>query len=78
MNPGMRLRVGHQHSQFWPILARFSDYYSLFWGPRVISTINKPRGAFTCLSSTLTILADFRPFRALLLIVLGCQSDFHH
>ena len=38
----MRLRVGHQHSQFWPILARFLDYYSLFWGPEVISTINEP------------------------------------
>ena len=32
----MRLRVGHQHSQFWLILARFMDYYSPFWGqPRV-------------------------------------------
>ena len=38
----MRLRVGHQHWQFWPILARFMDYYSLFWGPGVISTINEP------------------------------------
>ena len=42
----MRLRVGHQHSQFLPILARFVDYYSLFWGPGVISTINEPWGAF--------------------------------
>ena len=39
----MRLRVSHQHSQFWPILARFVDYYSPFWGPRVTSTINEPR-----------------------------------
>ena len=37
----MRLRVGHPHWQFWPILARFVDYYSLFWGPRVISTIKE-------------------------------------
>ena len=37
----MRLRVGHQHSQIWPILAHFMDYYSLFWGPGVISTINE-------------------------------------
>ena len=44
----MRLRVGHEHSQFWPILARFVDYYSLLWGPGVISTINEPRGALTC------------------------------
>ena len=38
----MRLRLCRQHSQFWPILARFMDYYSLFCGPGVISTINKP------------------------------------
>ena len=37
----MRLRVGHEHSQFSLILARFVDYYSLFWGPGVISTINE-------------------------------------
>ena len=34
----MRLCVGHQHSQIWPILARFV----VFWGPGVISTINEP------------------------------------
>src|SRR3954469_18761207 len=33
---------------FWPNLTRFVDYYSLFWGPGVISTIDEPRGAFTC------------------------------
>ena len=44
----MRLRVGHQHSQFWPILACFMDYYSLFWGPGLISTSNEPCRAFTC------------------------------
>ena len=54
----MRLRVGHQHSQFWPSLARFVDYYSLFWGPGVISTIDEPQGALTCRSSTLAVLAD--------------------
>ena len=43
MNPRVRLRVGHQHSQFWPILARFMDYYSLFWGLGVISMINEHR-----------------------------------
>ena len=52
----MRLRVGHQHLQFWPILDRFVDYYSLFWGPGVISTIAEPQGALTCRSSTLTFL----------------------
>ena len=44
----VRLRVGHQHSQFWPILACFMDYYSLFWGPGLISTSNEPCHAFTC------------------------------
>ena len=61
----MRLRVGHQHSQFWLILARFMDYYSLFWGPGVISTINEHLGAFMCRSSTLAfwrILAHFMDY----------------
>ena len=44
----VRLRVGHQHSQFWLILACFMDYYSLFWGPGLISTSNEPCHAFTC------------------------------
>ena len=42
--PEVRLRVGHQHSQIWPILACFVYYYSLFWGPGVISTINTNPG----------------------------------
>src|SRR6187399_1163168 len=65
--PGVRLRVGHQHSQFWPILACFVDYYSPFWCPGQNSTINEPRGAFTCRSSALAVLADSGPFRGLLL-----------
>ena len=73
----MRLRVGHQPSQFWPILARFMDYYSLFWGPRVITTIKKPWDAFTYRSSTLAVLADSGAFHELLLTVLGSQSDFN-
>ena len=73
----MRLRVGDQHWQFWPILARFMDYYSLFWGPRVFSTIKKPWDAFTCRSSTLAVLADSGPFHGLLRTVLGLESDFH-
>ena len=52
------------------------DYYSLFWGPRVFSTIDDPRGSFMCPSSTLTILADSEPFNGLLLTVLGPQTDF--
>ena len=42
-NPGVRLRVGHQHSHIPPILVRFVHYYSVFWGPRAISTIDEPR-----------------------------------
>ena len=67
----MRLRFGHQHLHFCPILAFFVYYYSLFWGPGVISTINEPRRAFTCRSSTLTVLADSGPFRGLLLTFWG-------
>ena len=53
------------------------DYYSLFWGPRVISTINEPWAAFMCRLSTLAVLFDSDPFRGLLLIVLWSQSDFN-
>ena len=77
MNPKVRLRVDHQHSQFWPILARFVDYYSLFWGPGVISTIDEPPNVLTCWSSTLAVLADSGPFHGLLLTVLGFRSEFH-
>ena len=73
----MRLRVGHQHSQFWPILARFVDYYSLFWGPGVISMINEPWGAFMFWSSALEVLAYSDPFRGLLLTVFGPQMSFY-
>ena len=72
----MRLRVGHQHSQFWPILASFMDYYSLFRGPGVISVGIEPQGTVMCRSSTLTVLADSGPLFGLLLTVLGPQTDF--
>ena len=52
------------------------DYYSLFLGPGVISTINKPWDVFTCMTLTLTVLADSGPFHGLLLTVLGSRSDF--
>ena len=44
------------------------DYYSLFWGPRVISTINKPWDAFTFghqQSQFLPILARFMDYYSL-------------
>ena len=73
----MRLRVVHHYSRFWLILARFMDYYSQFWGPGVISTINEPRGAFSCRSSALVVFVDSDPFCELLLTIMGSQSDFH-
>ena len=76
----VRLPVRHQHSQFWPTLARFVDYYSLFWGLGVISTIDEPQGMLTGRSSTLVVLADSGPFHGLLLTIqarFGSRSDFH-
>ena len=75
-NPKVCLRVGRQVSQFWPILARFLDYYSVL-GSRSDFHDYEPQGTFTCHSSTLTILAYSGPFHALLLSVLGSQSYFH-
>ena len=77
MNPGVRLRVGHQHSWFLLILTRFVDYYSPFWGHKVISMLVELQGALMCRSSTLIVLADSGPFHGLLLTVLGSRSDFH-
>ena len=77
MNPVVRLCVRCQHSQFWPILTCFVDYYSPFWGPEAISIVVEPQGVLTCWSSTLAVLADSGPFHGLLLTVLGSQSDFH-
>ena len=62
----MCLRVGHQHSQFWPILARFMDYYSPFWGPKAISMVVDLQGALMCRSSTIIVWVDSCPFLGLL------------
>ena len=40
--PGVRLRVRRQHSLLWPILTRFVDYHSPFWGPETISIVVEP------------------------------------
>jgi hypothetical protein len=77
LNVGVRLCVRRQRSQFWPILTRFLDYYSPYWGPEAISIVVEPQGVLTCWSSTLAVLADSGPFHGLLLTVLGSQSDFH-
>ena len=76
-DPRVRLPVGHQHSQFWPILTRFVDYYSPIWGPATIPIDIEPQGALTCRSSTLAVLADSGLFRGVLLTVLGSRADFH-
>ena len=47
------------------------DYYSLFWGPGLISTIGEPQGALTCRSSTHAVLAESGPFHGLLLTFWG-------
>ena len=73
----MHLCVCRQHSQFWPILTGFVDYYSRFWGPEAISIVVELQGVLTCWSSTLAVLVDSGPFHGQLLTVLGSQSDFH-
>ena len=70
----MRSRAHLQHSQFWPILTRFVDYYSPFWGPEAISIVVEPKDALTCRSSTLAVLADSGPFCGILLTLLGPEG----
>ena len=77
-NPGVRLCVRRQHSQFWPILTCFVDYNSLFLGPEAIYIVVEPQGVLTRWSSTLAVLDDFGPFHGPLLTVLGSLSDFHY
>ena len=67
----MRLCAGHQYSQFWPILARFMDYYSPFCGPKAISMVVQPQDVLTCWSSRLADWADSGPFPGLLLTFWG-------
>ena len=64
----MRSRVGHQHSRFWTILARFMDYYSLFWGPEAISIVVEPQDALLVghpHSQFWPILARFLEYKSL-------------
>src|SRR3954466_8352727 len=53
----------------WAINHSYMGYWSPFWVPGVISTIDEPQGAFTCRSSTLAILADSVMFHGLLISV---------
>ena len=73
----MHLRVGHPHSQFWPILARFVEYYALFWSIEVISTINEPRVRLRFGHQHLHFCQILAFFCILLLTVLGSRSDFN-
>ena len=65
------------NTQFWSTLVHFVHDYSPFWRPRAISMIDNSRGAFACLSSTLTVLANSDAIRGLLLKFWGSRSDFH-
>ena len=71
MNLGVHLHIGHQHSQVWPIRARFVDYCSPFLGPETIFLVDEPQGAVTCMILTLVVLADSGLFHGLLLTGLG-------
>ena len=76
VEPKVSLRLGHQHSQFWPILARFMDYYSPFWGPKAISMVVELQGALRVghqQSQFGPILARFLDYYS----ILGSQSHFH-
>ena len=57
--------------RFWPVSWTITH---CFGGARAISTIDDPRGAFTCPSSTLTVLANSDLFCGLLLTVLGPEA----
>ena len=54
-NPGVHLRVDHQHSWFLSFWTRFVDYYSPFCGPKTISMVVEPQGVLTCWSSGLIV-----------------------
>src|SRR3954463_9904466 len=71
LNPEVRLRVYHKNPHLLPILGRFMDYCSPFWGPFAISMLVEPRVSLMVRSSKLAVLADSRPFDGLLLTVLG-------
>ena len=51
-NPKAHLRVSHQHPQFWPILARFLDYYSVFWSKRDFHDLRTPWCVYVSVNDT--------------------------
>ena len=52
MNHGVHLCVGHQHSQFWLILARFLDYYSVFGSKRDFHDLRNPWCVYVSVNDT--------------------------
>ena len=70
LNPKVRIRVSYLQSQFWPILARFVDYYSDL-GAGVISAIDEHRGVFMCRSSTLAVLPILARFMDYYSLICG-------
>ena len=74
LNPELRLRIVRQHPPFWPILARFMDYYSCYWGTEAILKVEEPQDALMCQSSTVTVLPDSGRFMGYY-TVLGSLCD---
>ena len=54
-------------------LANSDPFHSPSCGPEAISIVVEPKGAVMCRSSTHVVLADFDPFRGLLLTILGSE-----
>ena len=67
--PRVRLRVGHQHSQFWPILARFMDYCSLSWVHERFPRLTNPEVRLCVVMNNPSIF-DFGLFHDVLLTIL--------
>ena len=66
LSPGVHLGVSHQQSLYWLILTHFMDYYSMFRGPRAISTIDEPRSVSHQHSRFWPILAHFVDYYSLI------------
>ena len=52
------------------------DYYSPFSGPEAIFLVGELQGELTCMTLTLTILADSGPSCGLLVTVFGSRANF--
>ena len=52
------------------------DYYSPFWGPGAIFSVDEPQSALTCMTLTLPVLAYSGLFWGLLVTVFGSRAIF--